>query len=65
MRMPPLLQALSAEIVVTFEGTTEFGNPFMARRSYLPGDLHWGYQFAPIITRPMGGETGYGVQLEL
>ena len=36
------VQALNAELVVTFEGTTEFGNPFMSRRSYLPQDLHWG-----------------------
>lgn len=29
------LEALNAEIIVTFEGTTEFGNPFMTRQSYL------------------------------
>ena len=58
------LQALSAEIVVTFEGTTEFGNPFMSRRSYLPHDVYWGYQFAPIIGRPLGEDTGYTISLE-
>uniref|UniRef100_A0A1D2A1X4 Uncharacterized protein n=1 Tax=Auxenochlorella protothecoides TaxID=3075 RepID=A0A1D2A1X4_AUXPR len=59
------LTSLNAEIVVTFEGTTEFGNPFMARRSYLPHELHWGEQFLPIIMRPEGSETNkhYGVDL--
>ncbi|KAK2080060.1 hypothetical protein QBZ16_002456 [Prototheca wickerhamii] len=33
------LVAMTAEIVITFEGTTEFGNPFMARRSYVPSDI--------------------------
>lgn len=35
----------NAEIIVTFEGTTEFGNPFMARQSYLPTEIHWGHKF--------------------
>ncbi len=45
----PHPQALQAEIVVTFEGTTEYGNPFMARQSYLPSEIHWGHQFAKIV----------------
>lgn len=35
--------------MVTFEGTTEYGNPFMARQSYLPPEIHWGHQFAKIV----------------
>ncbi len=65
LALPPALKALAAEVIVTFEGTTEFGNPFMARRSYLPNDLYWGYQFMPIVCRPMGGDTGYTINLEL
>jgi len=30
-----------AEIIVTFEATTEFGNPFLSRQSYLPNEIHW------------------------
>ena len=41
-----------AEIVVTFHGTTEFGNPFAARRSYLPHDILWGHQFKKMIKAP-------------
>lgn len=41
-----------AEIVVTFHGTTEFGNPFAARRSYLPHDILWGHQFKRMIKAP-------------
>ncbi|PSC68160.1 E set domain-containing [Micractinium conductrix] len=59
------LMALNAEIVVTFEGTTEFGNPFMARRSYLPTEIHWGHQFAQIVLRPQAGldDTHYIIDL--
>ncbi|KDD76315.1 inward potassium channel rectifier, partial [Helicosporidium sp. ATCC 50920] len=58
------LVALDAELVVTFEGTTEFGNPFMARRSYVPSDLAWGHQFVDIICRPAAGETHYTIDLD-
>ena len=40
-----VLWQVNAEIIVTFEGTTEFGNPFMARQSYLPTEIHWGHKF--------------------
>lgn len=46
---PHASQAIQGEIVVTFEGTTEYGNPFMARQSYLPPEIHWGHQFAKIV----------------
>ena len=36
----PSAQA-DAEIIVTFEATTEFGNPFLSRQSYLPNEIHW------------------------
>lgn len=56
-------QALHAEIVVTFEGVTEAGALFSAKRSYLPGEIHWGYVFAPIV-RPAGpGCTQHAVDL--
>lgn len=46
---------------MTFEGTTEMGNPFMARQSYLPPEIRWGYQFVRCIHRPRNGDTFYTV----
>lgn len=43
------LQAAGAEIVVVFEGVSEFGNLFSTRQSYLPREIFWGYQFVQII----------------
>ncbi|KAL4517172.1 hypothetical protein Ndes2437B_g06780 [Nannochloris sp. 'desiccata'] len=51
------LVALSAELVVTFEGTTEMGNPFMARRSYIPEEIYWGHQFKNVVIRPEEGAS--------
>ena len=48
---------VNAEIVVTFEGTTEFGNPFMARQSYLMDEIMWGHQFTQIIHPPETDDT--------
>lgn len=56
------LQA-NAEIIITFEGTTEMGNPFMARQSYLPTEIHWGHSFVPIILPPELGKTHYKVDI--
>lgn len=52
---------MNAEIVVTFEGTTEFGNPFMARQSYLMDEIMWGHQFAQIIHPPETDDTKYRI----
>ncbi len=38
---PPGPAQADAEIIVTFEATTEFGNPFLSRQSYLPNEIHW------------------------
>ncbi|KAG2424856.1 hypothetical protein HYH02_015119 [Chlamydomonas schloesseri] len=46
------LEAVSAEIVVTFEASSELGDTFMARQSYLPSEIHWGYTFVSIIKPP-------------
>lgn len=54
---------VNAELIVTFEGTTEFGNPFMARQSYLPTEIHWGHKFVPILHKPPPGETRYNVDI--
>ena len=48
---------------MTFEGTTEMGNPFMARQSYLPSEIRWGYQFVRCIHRPHGENTRYTVDI--
>lgn len=47
------LKELDAEIIVTFEGTSEMGNPFMARQSYLATEIHWGHVFVPFIKTPI------------
>ncbi|KAK9837394.1 hypothetical protein WJX84_010244 [Apatococcus fuscideae] len=57
------LMAVAAEIVVTFEGTTEFGNPFMARQSYLPSEIHWGHEFKKIVLPPKPNDTRYIVDV--
>ncbi len=54
---------VNAELIVTFEGTTEFGNPFMARQSYLPTEIHWGHKFVPILSKPPPGQTRYQVDI--
>ncbi len=41
----------------------QFGNPFMARRSYLPTEVHWGHRFAEIIMKPAGEESKYIIDL--
>lgn len=55
-----LLQA-NAEIIITFEGTTESGNDFMARQSYLPNELKWGHCFSNIISLPTPGSSQYTI----
>ena len=39
------------------------GNPFMARQSYLPSEIRWGYQFVRCIHRPHGIATRYTVDI--
>ena len=51
----------NAEIVVTFEGTTESGNDFMARQSYLPNELRWGHCFKDMLSHPRSGQTQYTI----
>ena len=57
------LQALGAEIVVTFEGCSESGDQFMARQSYLPDEVHWGFVFAPIIHRAARDSTRHTIDI--
>ena len=59
---PAWLQG-GAEVIVTFEGTTEMGNPFMVRQSYLPMEIHWGHSFVSIISKPEPGDTHYYVDM--
>lgn len=40
---------------MTFEGTTEFGNPFMSRQSYLASEIKWCAVHPPV---PGGGCSG-------
>ena len=44
-------------------GTTEMGNPFMVRQSYLPHEIHWGHTFQSIIGVPPQGQTRYTVDM--
>ena len=48
---------------MTFEGVTEAGALFSAKRSYLPGEIHWGYVFAPIVLPAGPGCTQHAVDL--
>ena len=57
------LQALGAEVIVTFEGTSESGAQFMTRQSYLPSEMHWGYVFVEIIHHAKQGDTEHTVDI--
>lgn len=57
------LEALGAEIVVAFEGSTELGDMFQVRQSYLPQEIHWGCTFSSIISKAGQGETQHLVDL--
>ncbi|KAG2486473.1 hypothetical protein HYH03_014920 [Edaphochlamys debaryana] len=57
------LEAVGAEIVVTFEASSELGDTFMARQSYLPSEIHWGHTFVNIIRSARQGETQHEVDL--
>lgn len=57
------LEALGAEIVVTFEGTSELGNTFMRRQSYLPSEIHWGCTFVNIIQQAEPGSMQHSIDL--
>ncbi|KAK9809900.1 hypothetical protein WJX72_001263 [[Myrmecia] bisecta] len=57
------LMAMQAEIIVTFEGSSEHGDQFMARRSYLPSEIHWGFVFTPCLVRAAPGTTHHTVDL--
>eukprot|EP00884_Botryococcus_braunii_P021107 jgi/Botrbrau1/7680/Bobra.0159s0122.1 len=60
-----LLLETRAEIVVTFEGTTEFGNPFMARQSYTALEIHWGSKFKQCVGPPLPGNTRYVINIAM
>ncbi|GAX73024.1 hypothetical protein CEUSTIGMA_g476.t1 [Chlamydomonas eustigma] len=57
------LEALNAEIVVVFEGSTELGDMFMVRQSYMPPQIHWGHSFCQIIKKAPEGQTRHKVDL--
>lgn len=42
----------------------EMGNPFMARQSYLPTEIHWGHKFSSIIRRPKPPSTRFVIEIE-
>ena len=51
----------NAEVIITFEGTTESGNDFMARQSYLPSEIKWGHCFSNMISHPAPGTSQYTI----
>ncbi|EFJ52245.1 hypothetical protein VOLCADRAFT_116283 [Volvox carteri f. nagariensis] len=55
--------AVGAEIVVTFEASSELGYTFMARQSYLPSEIHWGHTFVNVILPAALGDTQHEVDL--
>jgi len=48
---------------VTFEGCSEGGDQFMARQSYLPNEIHWGFVFSSIIHCAHGSKTRHVVDI--
>ena len=58
-----VLQLLGAEIVVVFEGSTELGDMFMVRQSYLASQIHWGHTFCTIVSQAAEGSTRHTVDL--
>jgi hypothetical protein len=57
------LVARSAEIVITFEGVSDFGDNFMVRTSYLASEIQWGCHFVPITYKAPPGTTQHSVDL--
>lgn len=57
------LEALGAEIVVTFDGQSELGDSFMTRQSYLPSEIHWGCVFVNIIQQAQAGCMQHSIDL--
>ena len=49
--------------MVTFEATSESGDSFMARQSYLPDEIHWGFVFVPIIHRAPRNDTRHFIDI--
>ena len=54
---------MDAEIVVVFEGSTELGDMFMVRQSYLAPQIHWGHSFCTIISHAAEGTMRHKVDL--
>lgn len=59
------LAMMQAEIVITFEATSEFGDVFMVRQSYLASEIRWGHVFVPVTQRAPPGDTRHIVDLSL
>lgn len=57
------LQALGAEIVAVFEGSSEHGGVFQTRQSYLAREIHWGFQFRAITRAAPPGTTRHEVDI--
>jgi hypothetical protein len=52
-----------AEVVVTFEAVSDFGDSFMVRQSYLTSEIHWGCVFVPITQKAGLGSLQHLVDL--
>lgn len=53
----------NAEVVVTFEAVSDFGDSFMVRQSYLNSEIHWGHTFVPITHKATEGSLQHLVDL--
>ena len=49
--------------MVVFEGSSEHGGAFQTRQSYLPREIHWGFQFRPITLPAPPGSTQHEVDI--
>ena len=57
------VQAIGAEIVAVFEGSSEHGGAFQARQSYLPREIHWGFQFREVVQPAPASSTQHSVNI--
>ena len=57
------LVARSAEVVITYEAVSDFGDSFMVRQSYLASEIHWGCLFRPITEKAPPGTLQHVVDL--
>ena len=49
--------------MAVFEGSSEHGGAFQSRQSYLPREIHWGFQFREVFNPATIGSTQHSVDI--